>query len=1303
MSRINILIGVVVLGLLMLVASAASAAPAAGEVGTSYHWPMKHRDPQNTGRADFSIPLSRLNTRLFDVFSWQKPSPDSPVDGNFDATAMVFRAASGAAGEDVVLGTYHWPKGVQAMDRHTGRKLWNGLPGGGERIAETTPAFSNDGQTIYVVNDATESGEWPAGHPLMAFPTATGPATFRHNGADTEPNHLTQRDPLVAPDGRIFMHEWANRPFAATDDGGALTETWAAAEVNYVTRGGVAVHQDGDTLRVISAGEWGDVVCYDGETGAELWRVAMSTMNARPTIDPDNGNVYVPAGNDYVYIVGLDKRGNKLWADPQMPVYEWISGMNNPQWARNTGCLSVFGDTYYFQTNSEYGQGALYAINTSDGSVKWSYPTRAAGQEIPSSSPIVTRDGTVIVGNNEGRTYFAIRDDGAAGILIDSLVVESSACATATLSPEGLLYLPLRTWWVAGNGDGDIPTSTVQNLYTGIDLRAGAQPPLIPPPSSQRAFALDDAVRLRWKRVIDPAGQFCRYNIYRDTAPFDSVNGMTPIDSVTSIEGLEYADVTAMNGTSYHYAVTSLCKGGGENRTAPGVGPRTPFRREDLQVTHVERTPRWPRYVPTYQDQVVTEPSGYGPYIFSAAMGLGNGQDSGTKHLAVAGDTVRYEATVRNAGTTTWNGTLSGTWTVNGSVVSTPSAAVTLAPGDTAAFELERVYTGATESVSFAHGASDDRPGNNSLAVGGHSVGFLTFVDATFLENFRERTGLYPGARTDDLLDWLNRHMARFDSMFSQAGCDKRVHYEVLHVVDDTISDPQLDMSYFACFPFRYRATDGDVRDPGYYDASEDIDYGLLHEMGHQLGLIDLYRLNLDPSQNQVNGMGYSAPECLMNGCSHFLSPNSARGMTHWLDKAHGYFGQYMYDLPATVRLEIQDFSGEPLAGATVTLYQKESRIDVGEVISTQVKATGTTDASGRWTLPNVDIDTTRVPSTFAGDKLRPNPFGYYACVGFNGLFLVKVEKQGHADYAWLDVTEVNDAYRLGSHDTATFTRQVALGGGVELNPPTDMAEKNAASWARWSEGGSITLTDDLVRTVAGEGSVKMLTTGGFDNYIRYPGDRLSQWDLGGVQYVHAWFYVENGDTFQGGSPWIRMGDLNGYVELRSTMDTLNAAIGQWAEFNIPVAGSGNWTRTVVGSPDISKIHYLEIHSDTWGYGFSLWADAVRFDPQPTVVGVGEEDLPKVLALRQNAPNPFAGRTAIRFELPTAQQVKLEIYDVSGRMVRGLRNGSVRAGVHTAAWDGRDARGRALGSGMYFARLQAAGGTLVRKMTLLGR
>ena len=64
-----------------------------------------------------------------------------------------------------------------------------------------------------------------------------------------------------------------------------------------------------------------------------------------------------------------------------------------------------------------------------------------------------------------------------------------------------------------------------------------------------------------------------------------------------------------------------------------------------------------------------------------------------------------------------------------------------------------------------------------------------------------------------------------------------------LLLIDDAADDPvSPDPIHFAVFPFRYEADSAfDPRTGGYYHSDDDIDYGLLHEMGRQLGTIDLY------------------------------------------------------------------------------------------------------------------------------------------------------------------------------------------------------------------------------------------------------------------------------------------------------------------------------------------------------------------------------------------------------------------------------------------------------------------------------
>jgi len=91
-----------------------------------------------------------------------------------------------------------------------------------------------------------------------------------------------------------------------------------------------------------------------------------------------------------------------------------------------------------------------------------------------------------------------------------------------------------------------------------------------------------------------------------------------------------------------------------------------------------------------------------------------------------------------------------------------------------------------------------------------------------------------------------------------------------------------------------------------------------------------------------------------------------------------------------------------------------------------------------------------------------------------------------------------------------------------------------------------------------------------------------------------------------------------------------------------------------------------------------------------------------LLALYQNHPNPFNPSTTISFTLPAGCVVRLEVYDVSGRLVRRLIDGERRgAGLNNVEWNGRDASGGAAVSGIYVYRLVAGKETLSRKMVLL--
>jgi len=102
----------------------------------------------------------------------------------------------------------------------------------------------------------------------------------------------------------------------------------------------------------------------------------------------------------------------------------------------------------------------------------------------------------------------------------------------------------------------------------------------------------------------------------------------------------------------------------------------------------------------------------------------------------------------------------------------------------------------------------------------------------------------------------------------------------------------------------------------------------------------------------------------------------------------------------------------------------------------------------------------------------------------------------------------------------------------------------------------------------------------------------------------------------------------------------------------------------------------------------------------PVLTGTGGTPAPAT-ALGANYPNPFNPSTSIPYTLARAGHVTLRIVDVTGRTVATVVDGWRSAGAHTAHWDGRRSGGTPAPSGVYVARLEAAGATGARKLVLM--
>jgi hypothetical protein len=89
------------------------------------------------------------------------------------------------------------------------------------------------------------------------------------------------------------------------------------------------------------------------------------------------------------------------------------------------------------------------------------------------------------------------------------------------------------------------------------------------------------------------------------------------------------------------------------------------------------------------------------------------------------------------------------------------------------------------------------------------------------------------------------------------------------------------------------------------------------------------------------------------------------------------------------------------------------------------------------------------------------------------------------------------------------------------------------------------------------------------------------------------------------------------------------------------------------------------------------------------------------LLLSTGRPNPARGGATLAYALPRAGAATLRVFDLAGRLVRTLVAGDRPAGPGAAVWDGRDEGGREAPAGVYFCRLEGAGGSVTRKLLLV--
>ena len=469
------------------------------------------------------------------------------------------------------------------------------------------------------------------------------------------------------------------------------------------------------------------------------------------------------------------------------------------------------------------------------------------------------------------------------------------------------------------------------------------------------------------------------------------------------------------------------------NNLLPLERPKTLFSKPtgvDLDVTYINRTPMYSRYEVWY--------------TWDGKPYLRPGTEN-DKRWPAQGEIVSFTAHIINKGTLP-SGSFTFKWYVDSLEVHSGTHN-SLASGE----EATETY-----QWSWVHSLDGER------LLGNHTIRFVADPANTIAETYESNNSLED--RTDALSlvlavtpelyqaletpidpqwpysaeDWLQKQIAAMNAAFVRSIYPSAPNEIVERVRLDKIlitsSAPPTDWAEDGGF---FMSSD-DRFGNAYYDPTTDVSGALLHELTHQLGIIDMYNLDVALEIPQV--LDRNGRPIQMEYSTYFLFPGLMNnpGIRPPIYDEHttlalnankgyrrGYYGEYLYDVPNQTSLRILDNEGNVAAGVTVKLYQRSS--DEGQygslhgTIDNTPEITGVTDSNGLILLTNRSVGEPITTNT--GHTLRDNPFGLINVVGVNDEFILELTKGTHQEYQWLDITKFNLAYWYGG---TTFTIDIS-------------------------------------------------------------------------------------------------------------------------------------------------------------------------------------------------------------------------------------------------------------------------------------
>jgi hypothetical protein len=270
-----------------------------------------------------------------------------------------------------------------------------------------------------------------------------------------------------------------------------------------------------------------------------------------------------------------------------------------------------------------------------------------------------------------------------------------------------------------------------------------------------------------------------------------------------------------------------------------------------------------------------------------------------------------------------------------------------------------------------------------------------------------------------------------------------------------------------------------------------------------------------------------------------------------------------------------------------------------------------------------------------------------------------------------------------------------------------DDIESGAPDWTHAPVSGGFDdqwhLSTQRNHTPGGETSWKCGDTGSGDyGNLLDAGLVTPPFELLVHSYLHYWQWIDAeessaypGRAYDGGlveisvdgGPWTQIFPDEGYTHTVREGSTP----GPFAADTEVFSGSSDWHAVNFDLREFSGTAQLRFRFGTDGADTreGWFVDDLLIDGFViNQAGIAEKVVGRLM-LRGADPNPFMGHTTLSYELPTRETVSLQVFDLSGRVVRTLASGTQAAGSYQLEWDGLDDSARPMPAGVYLTRLRA--------------